>query len=385
MHDVRSQGLCGKFNNGGGAERPRERQSRMDAGILLHLIADLMKPTPPLPDHVMVDRLRIVEKRMADMHDLRLLSAFAQAARSGSFTIAARVLRCSPGAISKNVARLEQDLGVRLFNRTTRQLHLTEEGVKFHAAISRSLSELERAEDIAAAARGAVEGTVHAAIGSTFGKSRLLPCLPRLLERHPLLRVEIAFNDDCGDLVANGHDVAVRSGAPEDSRYICRRLHSMPLKLVASTAYLERHGALTHPNDLLGRSCINVRHGDSECSWLFRRRDKQDYAPVIIQPNCRIVITQQVEAVVHAALNGLGPTVIDSHAAQPYLEAGTLVELLPDWQAESAIAGGNDLYIIYPHRDYLPLRIRTVIEFLVEQFAGGMALPTASMPAAQEL
>ncbi|SCW59721.1 DNA-binding transcriptional regulator, LysR family [Sphingobium faniae] len=318
------------------------------------------------------------------MHDLRLLSAFAQAARSGSFTGAARVLRCSPGAISKNVARLEHDLGIRLFNRTTRQLSLTEEGAAFHAAISRSLAELERAEDIAAAARGTVEGTVHAAIGSTFGKSQLLPRLPRLLERHPLLRVEIAFSDDCGDLVANGHDLAVRSGAPDDSRYICRRLHSLPLKLVASAAHVERHGAPTHPEDLLRRNCINVRHGDAACSWLFRRRDRQDHAPILIQPDCRIVITQQVEAIVDAALSGLGPTVIDSYAARPHLDAGALVELLPDWQVESAIPGGNDLYIVYPHRDYLPLRIRAVIEFLVEEFADGMTLPATPLPAIRD-
>ncbi|KEQ51945.1 LysR family transcriptional regulator [Sphingobium chlorophenolicum] len=309
------------------------------------------------------------------MYDLRLLSAFAQSVRSGSFTEAARVLRCSPGAISKNVARLEHELGIRLFNRTTRQLSLTEEGAELHDAISRSLAELERAEDIAATARGTVEGTVNLALGSAFGKSQLLPRLPRLLERHPRLRVEIAFTDDCGDLVANGHDLAVRSGAPDDSRYICRRLHRLPLKLVASAVHVERHGAPQHPEDLSHRDCINVRHGDTECSWLFRRRDCQDHIPVLVQPQCRIIITQQIEAVVDAALSSLGPTVIDSHAARPHLETGALVELLPEWEVESAIEGGSDLYIIYPHRHYLPLRIRAMIAFLVEEFAEGMTAP----------
>lgn len=313
------------------------------------------------------------------MHDLRLLSAFAQAARSGSFTGAARVLHCSPGAISKNVARLEHDLGIRLFNRTTRQLNLTEEGAEFYAAISRSLAELERAEDVAAAARGRVEGTVRASMGGTFCKFQILPRLPRLLERHPLLKLELAFNDDSGDLVANGHDISIRVGAQDDSRYICRRLHSLPLTLVASSGYVERHGAPTHPDDLLDRECINVRHGETECGWDFRRKGLRDQAPIRIEPVSRLVITEQVEAIVTAALSGFGPTVIDCYAARPHLDAGTLVELLPDWQVESAIAGGSDLYIVYPHREYLPLRVRAVIEFLVDEF--GDTAPRPATPA----
>ena len=315
------------------------------------------------------------------MNDLRLLAAFVQAARCGSFTGAAQVLRCSPGAISKNVARLEQDLGIRLFNRTTRQLSLTEEGAEFCEAVSRSLSELSRAEDIAANARGAVEGLVRLSIGSAFGKHQVLPALARLLDRHADLRLELAFCDDPGDLVANGHDLAVRCGAPDDSRYICRRLCSLPLRLVASAGYVERHGAPLHPHDLTRRDCINVRQDHADCGWLFVPR-AGDGAPISIAPGGRLVITQQVEAVVAAALGGFGPTVLDAFAAQPHLEAGTLVELLPDWRVDSAIAGGNDIYLVYPHRDYLPQRVRAVIEFLVEEFATGQPLtaPSARAP-----
>lgn len=300
------------------------------------------------------------------MHDLRLLSAFAQAARSGSFTAAARVMRCSPGAISKNVARLEHDLGIRLFNRTTRQLSLTAEGIRFHEAISRSLAELERAEDIAATARTEVAGTVRLALGGAFGKAQVLPRLPLLLERHRALKLEAAFTDEGGDLVAGGYDLAVRCGAPDDSRYICRRLQSLPLVLVASPGHIATHGLPAHPDDLTAHPTINVLHGEAECGWRFTRPGAQ---AIEVHPDSRLLITAQVEAVVDAALAGLGATVIDRPAARPHLEAGRLVELLPDWEAQSAIKGGGDLFIVYPHRDYVPLRVRAVIEFLIEQFA----------------
>ncbi len=302
------------------------------------------------------------------MHDLRLLAAFAQVARSGSFTAAAQVLRCSPGAISKSIARLEQDVGIRLFNRTTRQLCLSAEGEQFYAAVRRSLAELERADDVALTARNKIEGVVRVILGGAFGKFQVLPALTRLLERHPGLHLDLAVSDDPGDLVARGYDLAVRFGTPDDSRYICRRLRRLSLRLVASPGYIERHGAPTHPSELERRDCINVRHGDHNCSWSFVPPPHLGKQTVRVDPRARLMITQQVEAAVAAALSGFGPTVMDSFAAEPHLASGALAELLPEWRVESWIEGGSDIYVVYPHRDYLPLRIRATIDFLVDEF-----------------
>src|SRR6218665_867844 len=203
------------------------------------------------------------------MHDLRQLTIFAQAARSGSFTVAAQILNCTPGAVSKSVARLEQDVGIRLFNRTTRQLSLTTEGEAFRDAVFKSLEKLDRADDVAARARDCVDGMVRIAVGGSFGKSQVLPALFHLLNEHRELNFEIACSDDAGDLIANGFDLAIRCGAPQDSRYICRKLLSLPLRLVASAGYVERFGAISHPSDLNNRECINVRYGDAICTWRF--------------------------------------------------------------------------------------------------------------------
>lgn len=305
------------------------------------------------------------------MHDLRLLNTFAQAVRSRSFTTAAQVLKCSPGAISKNIARLERDIGVRLFNRTTRQLSLTCEGQQFYDAVTRSLTELERIDDIVAHARGRVEGVVRLAIGAAFGKLQVLPALTRLLDKHRGLTLEVAFSDDPGDLVAHGYDLAVRCGKPDDSRYICRRLCGLPLMLVASPGYVERYGMPTHPSDLDTRECVNNRHGEENCSWIFTPPAGSADEPVRIDPKGRLVITRQVEANVVAAVAGFGPTVIDTYAAQPHLDAGALVQLLPDWRVEASIEGGSDIYLVYPHRDHLPLRVRTTIDFIADECGAG--------------
>lgn len=306
------------------------------------------------------------------MHDLRLLTAFAQAAQSGSFTAAAQVLRCSPGAVSKNIARLEQDIGIRLFNRTTRQLCLSTEGEQFYQVVRRSLAELERADDIVLAARQRIEGTVRLIVGGAFGKYQVLPSLSRLLERHPGLQLEVAISDDPGDLVARGYDLAVRCGSPGDSRYICRRLGRLPLRLVASPGYVDRHGAPKHPAELQQHNCVNVRHGDQNCAWAFSPPPGSAERVVKVVPQGRLLIIEQMEAIVAAAVGGFGLTVIDKFAAAPHLANGSLVELLPEWGVESCIEGGSDIYLVYPHRDYVPLRVRTVIDFLVDEFSGSL-------------
>lgn len=302
------------------------------------------------------------------MYDLRHLTIFAQAARSGSFTVAAQILKCTPGAVSKSVARLEQDIGVRLFNRTTRQLGLTKEGFAYYDAVCRSLDELQRAEDVVSNALDKIEGVVRIALGGSFGKTQILPSLLQLLNRHRGLDFEIACSDDVGDLVGNGFDLSIQCGVPQDSRYICRRLFRYSLKLVASAGYVERYGAISHPSELLQRDCVNVRHGDVTCGWRFTPSSGPARSAVEIVPRSRITVIENMDAATSAVLGGLGPSVLAVHAAQPHLDSGELVEMLPHWNVEAALDGDNEIYLVYPHRDYLPLRIRATIDFLVDRF-----------------
>lgn len=310
------------------------------------------------------------------MHDLRQLKIFAQAARSGSFTVAAQVLQCTPGAVSKSVARLEQDIGVRLFNRTTRQLGLTKEGMAFYDAIFRSLAELERAEDVVSNALDKIEGVVKIAVGGSFGKTQILPSLLHLLNLHPDLDFEIACVDEVGDLIGNGFDLSIQCGVPQDSRYICRRLFRFSLKLVASAGYVERHGVPAHPSELLQRDCVNVRHGDLACGWRFTPAFGAGKS-FEIMPRSRVTVIENMDAATSAALSGFGPSVLSVYAAQPYLDSGELIEILPDWTVEAALDGENEMYLVYPHREYLPLRVRTTIDYLVDRFSSNVNIVTS--------
>jgi DNA-binding transcriptional LysR family regulator len=300
------------------------------------------------------------------MHDPKLLNVLVETVRTGSFTGAADVLHCSPGAVSKSIGRLERDLGVRLFHRTTRQICLTDEGRQIHEAAAAGFASLERIDDIAAVARGEVSGTIRAVMGVAVGRFDVIPALGKFLECHPRLNVEVALTDQTPDIIAKGYDVALRYGEPEDSRYISRRLCSISLALVASPAYLRTHGKPERPEDIPFHQCIGVQFAGETFGWRFARNDMRGRASFSHMPSGRLRISNQPEAVLEAVLDGLGIAVVHEMAARQHIASGDLQTLLPSWTVDADVPGGTDVYLTYPHRDHMPLRLRTFIDFLVE-------------------
>jgi DNA-binding transcriptional LysR family regulator len=313
------------------------------------------------------------------MHDLRLLRSFVHAAQSRSFTAAASILDCTPGAISRNIAKLEHQAGVRLFNRTTREFSLTEEGAEFYEAVSAGLSQLDRADDVISRVQGETSGIVRLSVGS-FGKVWATTILRELLHRHSGLQFEVAFIDNPGDLVAHNYDLAIRTGKLDDSGYICRKLGRLKLVLVASPDYVRRFGEPTHPAELRLHDCINVRETGASCAWRFFPPEHPCENPVDIDPPCRFRITEHTETVLAASLAGLGPTVVSADLAEPHLKAGTLVELLGHWTVRPQGVSEDEVYLCYPHRSYVPARVRIVID----AFAAGFAVLPKCFEAARE-
>jgi DNA-binding transcriptional LysR family regulator len=356
-----------------GAEAKATQLSELPGPDRRHIIyADMMPaadPAAPLAMRARASHPAIRQEHPA-MHDLRILTSFAQAVRSGSFTIAARVLQCSPGAVSKNVARLEQDLGIRLFHRTTRQLRLTDEGARFYDAIDAGLCSFEYARNVIAAAREEVSGRISMLVGTSVGKCHVLPVIGQFLETYPNVRLELAFSDEVPDLVANGFDLALRYGEPDDSRYIGRRLCALPLILVASADYIARRGKPRSPADLADHDCITARLAGVEYGWrLAPRAGGLTGAATVVRPKARLVITDHVEAMMPAVLEGLGISVVPVHAASRYLADGTLVRLLPDHHVESDVDGSSDIHLVYPYRHHLPVRVRALKDFLIAKLA----------------
>lgn len=280
-----------------------------------------------------------------------------QAADSGSFTAAARVLDLTPAAVSKNVAALEARLGVRLFNRTTRQLSLTDEGRRFVAQARSGLQQLEAA---GAAARqdDEPEGVVRLSCGHGFGRRFVLPLLPALLQRHPRLRVELSLSDARVDLVRDGFDVGIRGAAAPPEGMVARPLCRIPLVLVATPQYLSRVPEPTDWRGLAAHQLVGVRFASGQVSaWSFRERGQV----LAWQPQAALMLSDP-EAVLDAVLAHMGIAQIGLHHAWPALQSGALKQVL----ARQHEGGLIEMALFYPHRIGLAPRVRALVEHLVQ-------------------
>ncbi|MBV8634693.1 MAG: LysR family transcriptional regulator [Burkholderiaceae bacterium] len=287
--------------------------------------------------------------------------SFVQAAERGSFAAAARAMGISAAAISKNVAGLEQALGVRLMNRTTRSLQLTGEGRAFleHARIA--IDALEQAVDSVAAQRAEPVGRVRITTASAIGNAYLMPLLPALTERYPALSFELEFEDRRVDLIKEGYDLALRGGNFDDSSLVSRRVCGIYTLLVASPEYLARHGVPRTCDDLPRHRTIALRflHGNQD-TWAFKGRSGsiENFA----QP-APVLTVSAPEATVDAAVRGIGIAQVGVHHAWHHLREGRLKILLADLH----ISGEREMALQYPHRALVAPRVRVTVEFLLQK------------------
>jgi DNA-binding transcriptional LysR family regulator len=261
--------------------------------------------------------------------------AFARSASLGSYTAAARALGISPSAVSKSVQRLEQQLGLRLFTRTTRSLTLTAEGRDLHDRALRLLREAEAIEQAAVAARSEPAGLLKVAASLPIGVHLLAPALPAFRERHPKLTVDLRLGDRLVDIIEEGIDVAIRVGDLADSRLISRRLAEHRICAFAAPSYLERRGVPRHPEELVRHDCVNFRYQSSgqALRWPFRIGGRV----VEITPSPGITVDAS-DAVAEVLVAGGGIGLSPSYLAAIHVRRGTLVPVLHDFSvARSAI------------------------------------------------
>jgi DNA-binding transcriptional LysR family regulator len=297
------------------------------------------------------------------MTNLAALVSFTEAAVAGSFTAAAAKLDLTPAAVSKNVARLEAQLGVRLFNRSTRRLRLTAEGELFHERAAAALRALDEAVAEVGRARGAAIGRVRISVGVSFGRRYLLPLLPALAARHPGLQVEVSLDNRAVDLVAEGYDIGVRGGVVEASSLVARRIARLPLVLVASPAYLRGHGVPRSAADLAGHERLGVRlPGGSELPWRLRRPSGRGTVELAVP--ARLWLSDP-EALLDLALEHAGIAQVGLHHAMPYLRSGRLKAVL----TELHDPGEREIVLHYPHRLYLAPRVRVTVDALLAGLA----------------
>lgn len=299
-----------------------------------------------------------------DSHRVRAILCFVQAVDTGSFVAAGRALGVTSAAISKNVATLEKALGVRLMNRTTRTLELTEEGAAFLRQARVALEALDAAVDTIAVQRAQISGRVRISTSAAFGREHLMPVLSGLLSLHPDLSVEVDFDDRLVDLVRDRYDIALRGGNIRDSALISRPACRLNTLLVASPDYLARHGVpntakALHRHRLIARRFL----GGAVATWSFQAADG---SITTLDPADTATLTLSApEALVEAALDGIGIAQIGVHLALEHLAVGKLKIVLHGQYHP----GTYEMVIQYPHRILIAPRVRVTVDYLLDAFS----------------
>lgn len=301
------------------------------------------------------------------MNEIKGALAFIAAAEELSFTKAAHKLDLSPQAVAMSVARLEAMLDVRLFNRTTRRLALTDEGNALHTRIAPTLEGFQQALASVRDRADAPAGLLRVSTASAFGRRYVLPSLPAFRKRFSNVRVEVSFDDHKVDLVREGFDLAIRGGNIADSSLITRRICGLEAIYVASPAYLARNGVPQTPDDLHQHQIIALKFASGTLApWDFRVRGKsQQFAA-----QDPAVTLSDTEGVGDAAVAGLGITRVSLHFAWEHLNAGRLKAVLQKYNDP----GKREVVIHYPHRDHLAPRVKAFVEFMLAELKKEPAL-----------
>jgi DNA-binding transcriptional LysR family regulator len=308
------------------------------------------------------------------METLANLEAFARSAESGSFSAAARRMSLTPAAVSRNVAMLERNLGVRLFHRSTRKLTLTEAGERFLQEIGGSLDALQAAIAGAASDNGEPAGLLKVSMAPTFGLAHIMPLLPDFRARYPRVRPEWHFENRQVDLVAEGYDLAIGGGFDLAPGVVSRTLAPAHIIAVASPNYMAGRTLPSDPSDLSDLDGIVMRSTRSGRvrQWIMRDAEGNEIPAALSET----IIVNDPAAMREAAVLGLGVALLAVPDVLRELERGDLVRLVPRWYAD---AGSISLY--YANRTLLPAKTRAFIDFvadafkrerLAERFAGGL-------------
>lgn len=292
------------------------------------------------------------------MDRLTGLAAFVRTADLGSFVAAGRVLGLSPSAVGKAVTKLENQLGVRLVQRSTRSLRLTEEGRAFHERCRRILDDLDDAHESLLRTRESPMGRIRVS-SPIVAYHLLLPVLPEFMARYPDIELDLDFSDRIVDLVEEGVDVAIRSGQLPDSRLMVRALRPFQLLLCASPAYLERHGTPTCPRDLKDHCGIGFRYPNSGKIQDWPLRLPEGEAEVCVR---HVLTCNNMEALHGAVTRGIGIGCMPDFLAQASLESGALVPLLLDH-----LDAPGQFNLIWPSSRHLSPKVRVFVDFVAER------------------
>lgn len=290
------------------------------------------------------------------------ISAFVEAAEAGSFALAAERMRLTRSAVGKSIARLEQRLGVRLFQRTTRSQSLTEDGQAYYERCVRALAELDAGALALDSGKGEPIGRLRVSVPVLFGRHCVAPVLLALGRRNPRLTIEISFNDQVVDLVEEGYDLAVRIGNVADSgTLVARRLGMQRMVICAAPSYLAEHGMPADVDELSGHVGIAYGRGGRIEPWRVR-----DSAGLVVKPQVDMrLVFDDLQAITDAAVAGLGLAWLPCWLMAKHAKAGELTMMM---NCDRVLAA--EICAVWPQSHYLPTKTRAAIDALVAEIPG---------------
>ncbi|MBN1207444.1 MAG: LysR family transcriptional regulator [Myxococcaceae bacterium] len=295
---------------------------------------------------------------MLDLNDIRV---FARVVDLRSISAAARKLGMPKSTVSRNVARLEQALGARLIQRSSRGLGLTDTGAVFHHHCLRILEDVEAAEAAVGQLRETPRGLLRVSVPFTFGQAFLGPILPELLQRYPELRVGIDLTSRRVDIIEEEFDLAIRIGRLSDSALISRRLGETRLVLCGSPAFLRRQGTPRSPQELASHEVVDLQLSGGRHTWRLIGPAGEE-ASVTVTPRLSV---NDPSMMYRAVLGGVGIAWVPEFLCAEDLRAGRLRQLLPEWSMPSA-----EIHVVFPSQRSLSPKVRAFIDFLVEKLGG---------------
>lgn len=299
--------------------------------------------------------------------DISILRIFVNVMRRGSFAAAARDHDVDPSSISRAIAALEHELGVRLFQRSTRRLVPTEAGTVYFSRIEPVIEELERAKNAAADYSDSPKGLLRVTAPVTCGQVSLVPLLPEFAARYPEISINLLLTDNTVDLLAERIDVALRLGPLSDSDYVAHRLYAMMFVVCASPDYVKKNGALRLPRDVQNHNCLLFPLPGYNTQWQFKNA-KGTVTNVPVQG--RYTISNAL-ALKQCALAGMGVTLLPRWVIGSELRDRLLIDLFPNHYV-TPTTFDSAAWLLYPSRRYLPLKVRVFVDYLKQKFHKGL-------------
>jgi DNA-binding transcriptional LysR family regulator len=291
--------------------------------------------------------------------DISVLQIFMEVIRQGSFAAVARERNIDPSSVSRAIASLEQELGVKLLQRSTRQISPTEAGTTYFNRIEPLVEELQQAVELVSDISGSPKGTIRVTASVSFGIQCIVPLLAEFEAKYPKLTIELLLTDSVVDLLTERVDLAIRLGLLEDSTLIAQRLIKTNYAVCASSRYLERKGEPNQPNNLSQHNCLLFPLAGFRSRWLFK-----DRAGLIetIPVKGNTIISNAI-ALKQCALSDMGLALLPHWLIDPELQSGKLIQVLTEYEV-TATHFNTSAWLVYPSRTYVPLKVRLFIDFL---------------------